>query len=387
MNAAASLHLALVTETFPPEVNGVAMTVGRMVDGLLRRGHRIDLVRPRQQPGEPPRDDASMRELLVRGLALPRYPDLKFGLPSVGALLRRWRHTRPDLVVAVTEGPLGWSALRAARKLGIPTISEFHTNFHSYSAHYGMGWLERPVRGYLRKFHNQNLATLVPSEDIRSRLAGQGFDKLEVVARGVDTELFSPTKRSSELRASWGVTDSTQVVAYVGRMAAEKNLPLVLSTFRRMQVLRPDSKLVWVGDGPERADLEANGRDQIFAGMRRGEELAAHYASADVFLFPSVTETYGKVTMEAMASGLGVVVYDYAAAKAHVRHQENGLKAAFNVEADFVDQACFAAANPERMRQLGEMARHTAEQHGWDSIVHRFEEVARAALARAPAAD
>jgi glycosyltransferase involved in cell wall biosynthesis len=383
MNAAASLHLALVTETFPPEVNGVAMTVGRMVDGLMRRGHRIDLVRPRQLPGEPPRDDHSMRELLVRGLALPRYPDLKFGLPSVGALLRRWRHTRPDLVVAVTEGPLGWSALRAARKLGIPTISEFHTNFHSYSAHYGMAWLERPVRGYLRKFHNQNLATLVPSEDIRSKLADQGFSKLEVVARGVDTELFSPAKRSQNLRGTWGAGDETQVVAYVGRMAAEKNLPLVVSAFKRMQSIRPDSKLLWVGDGPERAALQAAaGSDQIFAGMRRSEELAAHYASADVFLFPSTTETYGNVTMEAMASGLGVVVYDYAAARTHVRHQINGLKAEFNNEADLLQQACYAASHPEQVKALGIAARHTAEQHGWDSIVGRFEEVARAALAR-----
>nr|WP_265583901.1 glycosyltransferase [Chitinimonas koreensis] len=253
------LHLALITETYPPEVNGVAMTCGRMVDGLRARGHRVELVRPRQAGDGPgaaasggPASAAAVPggDLLVRGLGIPRYPDLKFGLPATGRLLKRWRAERPDLVVAVTEGPLGWSALRAARKLGIPALSEFHTNFHSYSAHYGLGWLERPVRGYLRAFHNRNLATLVPSEDVRARLDGQGFGHLEVVARGVDTGLFDPAKRSAGLRAGWGAQETTQVAIYVGRLAAEKNLPLVLAAFNAMRAIRPDSRLVWVGDGP-----------------------------------------------------------------------------------------------------------------------------------------
>ncbi|GLR12579.1 glycosyl transferase [Chitinimonas prasina] len=375
------LHLALITETFPPEVNGVAMTVGRMAHGLAARGHRVALVRPRQHHHEASGRD----ELLVSGLRVPRYPDLKFGLPATGQLLRRWRTDRPDLVVAVTEGPLGWSALRAARKLGIPAISEFHTNFHSYSAHYGMAWLERPVRGYLRRFHNRNLATLVPSEDVRKRLAEQGFCNLEVVARGVDTQLFDPSRRSADLRSKWGAGEQTQVVAYVGRMAAEKNLPLVLAAFRQMQAIRPDSKLLWVGDGPERAALQANHPEQCFAGMQRGVALADHYASADVFLFGSTTETYGNVTLEAMASGLGVISYDYAAARTHVRHHENGLLARFDDDADFVDQARYAASYPSVMRALGQAARQTTLPLGWEAIVHRFEDVARAALARAGA--
>jgi glycosyltransferase involved in cell wall biosynthesis len=382
MTTTAPLHLAFVTETFPPEVNGVAMTVGRMVDGLRRCGHLVDVVRPRQTvDGNTAGDD----ELLVRGLALPRYPELRFGLPAIGALKRRWRANRPDLVVAVTEGPLGWSALRAARALGIPAISEFHTNFHHYSEHYGMGWLERPVRGYLRRFHRQTLATLVPSEDVRDGLASEDFAHLEVVARGVDTQLFTPASRSTDLRASWGADEHTQVVAYVGRMAAEKNLPLVLNAFRAMQGIRPGSKLVWVGDGPARAGLQSANPGQVFTGMQRSEALAAHYASADVFLFPSTTETYGNVTLEAMASGLGVVAYDYAAARQHIRHHENGLKAAFDDDADFVEQARYAASYPTVMRELGQAARQRAEQHGWEAIVARFEDVVRSTMAKATA--
>lgn len=370
------LHLALVTETYPPEVNGVAMTVGRMADGLRQRGHRVELVRPRQAGDLAEPADT----LLVRGLGIPNYPELRFGLPAKGRLLKRWRAERPDLVVAVTEGPLGWSALRAARKLGIPAISEFHTNFHSYSAHYGMAWLERPLRGYLRSFHRPNLATLVPSEDVKAELEGQGFGRLEVVARGVDTRLFDPARRSAELRSAWGADGQTQVVAYVGRMAAEKNLPLVLAAFQQMQAIRPNSKLLWVGDGPERAALAASHPEQLFAGMQRGEDLARHYASADVFLFASTTETYGNVTVEAMASGLGVLAYDYAAARAHIRHHENGLKAAFDDDADFIEQARYAASYPSVMRKLGQAARHTTSELGWERIVRRFESVAEQAL-------
>ncbi|GAB3260774.1 glycosyltransferase family 4 protein [Chitinimonas naiadis] len=372
------LHLAIVTETYPPEVNGVAMSCGRMVQGLRGRGHRVDLVRPRQE-ADPGADET---DLLVRGLGIPNYPELRFGLPATGRLLRQWRRERPDLVVAVTEGPLGWSALRAARKLGIPAISEFHTNFHSYSQHYGMAWLQRPLRGYLRSFHNRNLATLVPSADVKASLEGQGFGHLEIVSRGVDTVLFDPAKRSAELRAGWHAGADTLVVAYVGRMAAEKNLPLVLDAYRAMRQIRPDSRMVWVGDGPERAALQAGHPEQYFAGMQRGEALASHYASADVFLFASTTETYGNVTIEAMASGLGVVTYDYAAAQAHIRHNHNGLLATFDDDADFIEQACYAARYPNVMRELGSVARLTAEHLGWETIVQRFEEVAYTALGR-----
>lgn len=382
MTTLAPLHIAIVTETYPPEVNGVAMTAGRMVQGLLNCGHRIDLIRPRQHKADTSAHGPGLQELLVMGLGLPRYPGLKFGLPAGGKLGRRWQAQRPDLVVAVTEGPLGSSALKMARKLGIPTISEFHTNFHSYSEHYGFGWLERSVMAYLRRFHNQNLATLVPTEDIRERLSGQGFCNLRVVARGVDTALYGPHRRSAALRAGWGAGDTTQVVAYVGRIAPEKNLPLVLGAFEAMRSIRPDSKLVWVGDGPARAQLQSSHPEQVFAGMRRGEDLASHYASADVFLFPSTTETYGNVTVEAMASGLGVIAYDYAAAHTHIRHHENGLLAKFDDDREYMEHARYAASYPSVMREMGRSAHQTATGLGWDAIILRFEQVVAEALAQ-----
>jgi hypothetical protein len=148
------MHIAMVTETYPPEVNGVARTVGRMVDGMRQRGHSVQVARPRQNG----HDATGMDELLQRGFPIPRYPQLMIGAPAGGALQRAWSERRPDIVHIVTEGPLGWSALAAARKSGLKVSTGFHTNFHHYSSHYGVGFLARPVTAYLRYFHNRAAA-------------------------------------------------------------------------------------------------------------------------------------------------------------------------------------------------------------------------------------
>lgn len=367
------LRIAVVTETYPPEVNGVAMTIGRMVAGLQERQHRVQLIRPRQHPDESPAQGHNFEEVLQRGVSIPRYDSLKMGLPAKQALLRLWAVQRPDVVHLVTEGPLGWSALSAALKLRIPCSSDFHTNFQSYSKHYGIGWLKKPIVAYLRKFHNRAACTLVPTAAMRDDLVAHGYRNVQVVARGVDTHLFHPSKRSAALRKSWGAADCAPVAIYVGRLAAEKNLALVMSAYRRMKQVQPDTRLVLVGDGPERAALQAANPDCIFAGMRKGEELAAHYASGDIFLFASVTETFGNVTLEAMASGLAVVAYDYAAAAEHVEHDKNGLVARLNDEDGLAGLAASLAADPTRVERLRRAARITAQAIDWDTINAKFE--------------
>ncbi len=277
----AQLRLAVVTETYPPEVNGVAMTIARLVEGLRARNHSIQLVRPRQDKTETAGaadSDTGFHEVLMRGLPIPRYPHLKMGVPSKKALVELWSLRRPDLVHIVTEGPLGWSALQAAKRLKLPVTSDFRTNFHAYSQHYGVGWLHRPIVALLRKLHNQTLCTFVPTEGLRQNLLAHGFENLKVAARGVDTTLFSPTKRSTELRRQWGATDATRVVLSVGRLAAEKNLATVVAAYEALQQTTPDSRLVVVGDGPERKALQARCPDAVFAGTQLGEALAAHYA-------------------------------------------------------------------------------------------------------------
>ncbi|MBL8352034.1 MAG: glycosyltransferase family 1 protein [Burkholderiaceae bacterium] len=384
-----ALRLAVVTETYPPEVNGVAMTVARLVQGLAGRGHALQLVRPRQHAADhadvPAADGPpGLRQLLLPGLPIPRYPQLKMGLPARRALLSCWTAQRPDLVHLATEGPLGWSALQAARALRLPVTTDFRTNFHAYSRHYGIGWLRAPILAYLRRFHNDAQATMVPTEALRRELVAEGFRDVAVVARGVDAQQFSPAHRSAALRAAWGAGPDTLVVACVGRLAPEKNLGLLLQAFEAMRRQRADSRLLLVGDGPARRELQAQCPQALFAGNRSGADLAAHYASADAFVFPSVTETFGNVTPEAMASGLPVLAYGYAAAARLIRHGENGLLAPLHDAAAFVAQAAQLAADIGHARALGHAARQTALAHQWDAVVGQVEALMRSAIHRAP---
>jgi glycosyltransferase involved in cell wall biosynthesis len=373
MDSACSMRVAVVTETYPPEVNGVAMTMGRMVAGLRHRGHRVQLIRPRQHRDDAPVKRHDFEEVLVRGVAIPRYDMLKLGLPAKRTLRRLWRKDRPDIVHIVTEGPLGWSALAVAQEFALPVSSDFHTNFHTYSQHYGVGWFEKPIAAYLRRFHNKTLCTMVPTEDMRRELERIGVENLRVVARGVDAELFNPGKRSAALRESWGAGAGDLVALYVGRLAPEKNLPLVMKAYTAMHEANPRVRLVLVGDGPDRAALEARYPECVFAGMRTGEDLVMHYASGDIFVFPSTTETYGNVTIEAMASGLAVVAYGYAAAALYIRQGASGLIAPLDDAGEFVRLAVGLAGDPECVRRLGQAARAVAEDLDWRRIVVGFE--------------
>ncbi len=379
------LHVALVTETWPPEVNGVAATVSRVATGLRVRGHAVQVVRPRQLDADVQPAADALRErcddVLMPSWPIPRYPELRMGLPCKQALLRHWTLRRPDVVHIATEGPLGWSALQAARQLRLPVVSDFRTNFHAYSRHYGIGWLGRPVMAYLRSFHNRTACTMVPTDQLRHALQADGFRNLHVVARGVDTQQFDPARRSDVLRASWGAGPASMVALCVGRLAPEKNLDTVLAAVAAMRIDDPGLKLVFVGDGPEKQRLMQACPDALFAGLRRGEDLAAHYASADVFLFPSITETFGNVVPEAMASGLAVVAYDHAAAGQLIRHGGNGLLARYDDASEFCRVARGVARELPLLRALGLQARATAGQLDWGCIVQAVEDQYGAAIA------
>jgi glycosyltransferase involved in cell wall biosynthesis len=369
------MKIAMVTETYPPEVNGVARTVQEMVEGLRRRGHAIRLARPRQGENDRPYLDGNLHEWLGRGIAIPRYPQLKMGLPAKGALLRQWSEWRPDIVHIATEGPLGWSALGAAEALKLPVASDFHTNFHSYSRHYGAGWLARPVMSYLRHFHNRAGCTMVPTGEMAEELTTYGVRGLRVVGRGVNPAVFAPAKRSVELRARWGATADTPVALCVSRFAPEKNFPLVIHAFEAIRAVRRDARLVLVGDGPMTEELRRRNVGYVIAGRLVNGELSAHYASADIFLFASTSETFGNVVLEAMASGLGIAAYRYAAAREHLRDGESALLAPLDDEAAFMAAAVRLACDLQLARRLGRAARAVAENITWERIVRDFEAV------------
>ena len=370
------LRVAIVTETYPPEVNGVATTVARFVAGLRELNHDLQLIRPRQGQERP--EPGQCDELLVRGLALPNYPGLRMGLPAAAALKRLWSRERPDVVHVVTEGPLGWSAVKAASALKIALTSDFRTNFDAYGAHYGMGWLRKPIAAYLRKLHNRTLITTAPTAALRLQLVNAGYRNVQVVARGVDTGLFDPARRSDALRASWGVMPGDPVIGHVGRLAPEKNLALLLESFRNIRREHPHARLVLVGDGPQRAEFE-NEPNVILAGTRTGTALAEFYASFDFFLFPSITETFGNVTVEAMASGLPLVAYDYAAAAEYVVDGTSGALARYDDARHFVAQALRLVGDPALAQRCRREARLSAEKLDWSHVVKRLEAILFAA--------
>ncbi len=365
------MRYAIVSETYPPEVNGVALTVQGLEQGLRARGHDVHLVRPRQGDD----DTATIHELLVPGAPLPRYPGLRIGFPATRRLRETWEAVRPDAIYVATEGPLGWSALRAARRLGIPAATGFHTRFDEYMRDYGVAFLAQTALRWMRRFHNSADATVVPTRELADFLRSRHFDNVVRLPRAVDTVQFDPQRRDFGLRAQWGVGDNALAAIYVGRIAAEKNLDLAVRAFRSLQRARPDARFVWVGDGPARAKLEQDNPDFIFCGVQRGDDLARHFASGDLFVFPSLSETFGNVTLEALASGVPTVAFDYGAAREYLRDGIHGAAIAEGDEAGFIT-ACTRIANDDLSRGGMRMAtRQAVAGLRPEQVAHDFDEL------------
>lgn len=319
------LKIAIVTETWSPEINGVAHSLLNLCQGLQRQGHQIQLIRPR--PVSPCTRFQPEQECWVRGQGIPQYSGLQFGWPQLGKISQAMHRFNPDVVHIVTEGPLGLVALWVAKRQGRVISSGYHSSFHEFSRYFKFPFLINPVKRYLRWFHNQTALTCVPSQDSVQMMKAERFlCQLQVVGRGVNTQLFHPRKRRESLRQQWGATAETTVWLSVGRLSPEKEIDLMIEGCRHYKTRQSRPiRLVIVGDGPDRQRLQqlAHGLDIVFMGSLVGEALAAAYASADVFIFPSQVETFGNVVLEAMASGLPVLAYDYACAKQYI---EPGLQ-------------------------------------------------------------
>ncbi len=363
----------MVTDTYVPDINGVSFSLGHLFNGLRARGHQVEIIRSGRSHSE--------NESTVFSWPLPGYWEIKVGAPWPGELLRRWRKHRPDVIYVAIETPFGFSAVAAARKLGIPVVGGFHTNFCEYLQKYGVGWIGKLVWRYQKWFHDRLDRTLVPSPDACAKLVRSGFSKVSVLGRGVDTELFHPRRRSADLRESYGATAETPIALVVGRVSTEKNIGLAIRAFERMKLACPEMACMVVGDGPARAKLMRAHPDVLFPGYLTGERLAACYASCDIMLFPSETETFGNVLIEGMSSGLAVLGYDYAAAGWHGHDGENLTKVPLGDEDAFVD-AAVRLLDPGFRNSLGRAARATAESLAWPAIIDELEAVLHQVIKR-----
>ncbi|MFT5904504.1 MAG: UDP-2,3-diacylglucosamine pyrophosphatase LpxH [Cryomorphaceae bacterium] len=372
------MRIEIVTDTFPPDVNGVAMTLGKLTENLKQSGHYVHIV----HTGE----EVKLGETKIKSMALPGYKAVRVGLPSPMQLRKRWKHKRPDVIYVATESPLGISAIKAARELNIPVASGFHTNFHQYLKDYKLRKIERPVLALLRKVHNKCDCTMVPSQDILTTLDSVGFKNLRLLGRGIDTEQFHIKRRSELLRSSWGASVNTPVAIIVGRVAAEKNLEFALSSLEQVKVTMPDLRIVVVGDGPLKDKLrekypESNGFH--FAGVHRGESLAMHYASADLLVFASESETFGNVLLEGMASGNITVSYRYAASAQYIENGINGYNCELGNKAEF-QSILVTALNHYRNQKIKGAGIETIKPLTWKSITDTFSKHLKEIIADKP---
>lgn len=359
------MRIALFSDTLWPQVNGVSLTLSRLSEFLEDRGHETLLVGPQANggngSGRPAADSVVAR---VPGIPLPRYPELRLTTPWSRRALKRTAEFRPDVIHVLTEFPVGWLGLRSSRELGVPVVSSFHTDFPRYIGYYGLGMLSGALWRYLRWFHAQTLLTFCPSEVTRRQLRRRGFENVRIWGRGVDLERFHPARRDPTIREAHGPAGAVHLL-YVGRVAREKDLDLLFDAVR--QLADEDVHLIITGDGPYLAEARAAAPARCtFTGYLTGHELSATYASADIFVFPSRTETYGNAVLEALASGLPVVAYAEGGVLENLSHGDNGLLCPpGDVEA--LGRAIRRLVYDEVLRRrLGRIARARAESRTWD---------------------
>ena len=358
------MRIALVTDTYTPQVNGVTTIVRRIVELLGRAHHRAVVVAPRY-PAEPA--GASESELRVPSLGFPPYPAVRLSLPQPRRLARFLDAFGPDLVHVMTEGPIGLVGRQYARRRGIPLVTSFHTDFPQHSRYYGLGRLEPLIWRWLVWFHRPARFTHTPGEAVRAELARRGLAHVRVWGRGVDTAVFDYRKRDTAFRQRLGVAFGAALVLHVGRISAEKNLEVLIAAWTIAHAqLNGAAAFVFAGDGPLARHCAAAMPWAIHLGFLEIPLLATLYASADLCVLPSRTETCGLVAPEAMASGLPVIAADAGGFRESVTNGVTGFLVPPDDARGFAAAIARLALDAALRRRMSEEARLTAVAHNAD---------------------
>jgi glycosyltransferase involved in cell wall biosynthesis len=368
------MRVLYCTDTYPPQVNGVSVVTAISVAGLRERGWDVHVIAPKY-----PSDSATAADPNVLSLPsapLPLYPDVRLVLPDYAAVRATVDRLRPDLVHVATEFLVGRLGQIAARRAGVTCVTSYHTDFSQYMAKYGVPWLSGPVSRYIARFHKRARRTFTPSEASRAELWRLGVSDVVVWGCGVDAARFNPARRSQELRVKLGI-DGAFTFLYVGRLAAEKGVDVVVEAYRRAeaQLPRGSTRLVIAGAGPEERRLRATAPSgTVFLGfLERETALPALYASADAFAFASTTETLGLVVLEAMSSGLAVIAAPAGGVAEHLRDGENGIAYPANDVAACAAAMVRLASDGSLAVRLRTGARRTAESLSWSAELDRLD--------------
>jgi glycosyltransferase involved in cell wall biosynthesis len=362
------MRVAYFTESLPPLSDGVTRTLERLVETLTDRQVEFMFFSAVDPDGTLP---WRARVHRVTAIPFPLYRYYRMGIPWPGALDGPLDRFRPDLIHIVNPTLLGNYGISYAERRGLPVVGSFHTHFVSYLAFYGFAGLEPYGWKYLAWFYNRCAVTYVPSRATTAELRRNGIERLELWRRGVDLQQFAPHFRSPALRERLGAA-ALPILLFVGRLVREKNLDDLAAAVQVLRERNHRFQLVLVGDGPMRAELEARLPWAHFAGHQEGADLARWYASADLFVFPSTTETFGNVTLEAFASGLPVVAANCGGARDLVVPGVTGLLARPADPVSFADRVELLLQNPGHRIRMGLRALEWARHFRWPEVNERL---------------
>lgn len=360
------MKVALFTDTFLPQVNGVSLTLQRLVDHLQQRNISIRVFAPVTSKND------FFAEHLHRFASFPffLYPECRIAIPNFLSIRQLILDFQPDLIHIATPFNMGLCGLYFSKKYHIPWIASHHTHFDRYLQYYRLGLLSPLIWKYLRWFHATCHTVLAPSLETKKQLQQHGFPRTDVWRRGVDAALFHPHKRSAHLREIYQIEEK-YICLYVGRLAPEKDLDILIDVIKTLsEPIRSQVHWLIVGDGPLLPQLkEAQLPRTTFTGYLQGETLAEAYASADLFVFPSTTETFGNVVLEALASGTPAIGARAGGVQEIIHHQQTGYLCTPRSVSDMTEAITYALRQPEILEQWSKNASHYARSQSWETIL------------------
>ncbi|CAM3666753.1 glycosyltransferase family 4 protein [Marinicrinis lubricantis] len=368
------MRVALFTDTYLPDVNGVAKTLGRWVEFLNSKGISCKVFAPSHEMT----DMAIDQNIVERFHSIPflLYPEVRLGIPNPLHIKKTLKELNPTIIHVATPFNMGLMGHRYAKKHNIPLVASYHTHFDQYLSYYKIPWIENIYWRYITWFHQDCEKIYVPSHSTKEYLEKRDFKHLEIWSRGIDTHQFQPEVDKEDVLGRYDIPTDKFVILFVGRLAPEKGIHVLFETFNRLSPeIRKKSHLVLVGDGPLHKDLvdEYSGVEDIsLLGFMKGKELSELFAAADVFLFPSATETFGNVVLESMASGTPVVGAAAGGVKDNILHQKTGLLCEPENVDEFTEAVELLFRNPQMREQMSKDARAYSLEQTWESIFERL---------------
>lgn len=361
------MKIAFFTESLPPLIDGVSHTL----EYLRKSMASLNVEYKFYSPFFPTEREWEGHVTQIISTPFPLYPKYRIALPAFHDLRHSLEKFNPDLVHTCSPFFLGMFGIRYAREKKIPVVNSFHTRFVSYLKYYGYGWLEKFGWNYLRWYYNKGDVTLVPSNSTISELASKGFRNLELWSRGIDLEHFSPAFADRKLKERWS-PDGKPVALYVGRLVKEKDIDIILKAHHILREKNVEYRLVFVGDGPMQKQIEKDAPDALLIGHLDGDELSRAYASTDVFLFPSTTESFGNVVLEAAASGLPTIGSTEGGVGELIQQGETGFKTSPGDYRDFAEKLEMLLKNEGSRIYMSAAAVEFASKKSWEYINRRL---------------